>query len=239
MNYILYALTVIILASCTQNNESEVSNKQVDTLNLIKTKSEKYILTEASGYDYQKAKEYYNDRILYDTTEIHKINGQFKLPFYNNTSFITFTDTLQNTDSEDMRRFDYIGQFEDIGIYIVEGNFWEHYECYLIDQLTGEQTTIWNTPKLSPNSKYISNLSMSYGLEGVENGLQIWEIKSNKDHRTINSKIAIDQDMWIPIDLVWEENKSLILKAIKIDKYIESNGKPKDDDYYYQRLIIK
>src|SRR6478736_6504323 len=145
MKNILYALTVVILASCTQNNESESSNKHVDTLNLIKNKSEKYILTEASGYDYQEAKEYYTDRILYDTTKIHKINGQFKLPIYNNTSFVSFIDTLQNTDNDDMRSFEYVGQFEDIGIYIVEGNFWEHYECYLIDQLTGKQTTMWNT----------------------------------------------------------------------------------------------
>jgi hypothetical protein len=56
---------------------------------------------------------------------------------------------------------------------VVSGTFWEHYEIYLINKNTGENTLLWNNPALSPSNQFIANLSLPFGLEGTPIGIQI------------------------------------------------------------------
>jgi hypothetical protein len=130
-----------------------------------------------------------------------------------------------------------LGQYKNLGFFLVEGLFYERYECYLIDKKTGRKTTIWNKPKLSPSSKYFANLSVPYGYAGDPNGIQIWKIEES--YRIDLSKyLELDQQIWCPIDFVWETDNSLLLKVVPIDKFWESNDEVNETDYYYLRINL-
>src|SRR5690606_35583514 len=129
----------------------------------------------------------------------------------------------------------YQGQFKKIGFYIVRGSFWEHSEFYLMDKRTGRQTTIWSSPTISPTDKFIANLSMPYGLEGVPNGVQVWRIdklyKNQVGPISLSKHLELDHQIWAPDDIFWETDNSIILKVAAVDKYMNQSGQPNENDF--------
>ena len=239
----LIVYLTIFITACGQNSQSTdsiLSNSKDVAIDSLQT----FSITNATANDFNIAKSKSKDKILYDTITFKKVNGEIKLPVNRKWKpFVAFTDTLLNTDETDIREFQYLGQFDKIGFYIVGGSFWEHYECYLIDKRTGRQTTIWNTPTISPDDKFIANLSMSYGLEGIPNGLQIWRIDRQENNQvepiSLVKHLELDQQIWAPDEFVWETDNSLILKVVAVDKFMNENGQPNENDFYYLRLRIK
>lgn len=239
-------LTIILtflLAACGKNsqlvdrNSSEFNNMTYDSLHT-------FSVTNATADDFNKAKKTFVDKTLYDTTTFRKVNGEIKLPISENwRSFAIFTDTLLNTDESEVRQYYYVGQFEKIGFYIVEGNFWEHSEYYLIDKRTGRQTTTWSLPTISPTNKFIANLSMAYGLEGVPNGIQVWRIDTNQNNQvepiSLSKYLELDQQIWAPDDFVWDTENSIILRVAALEKYMNETGQPNHKDFYYLRIKIQ
>ena len=84
---------------------------------------------------------------------------------------------------------------------------------------------------------------MAYGLEGVPNGLQIWNIERQENNQiepvTIQKYLELDQLIWVPDDFVWETDNSLILKVASVEKYINESGQQHNGDFYYLRLKLK
>jgi hypothetical protein len=239
----LIFILAILLTACGQeaqsvdNSSSESKGTSIDSL-------QTFSLTKATADDFNKAKKTFVDKTLYDTTTFRKVNGEIKLPVDEKwRPFVTFTDTLLNTDESDVRQYYYVGQYEKIGFYIVGGSFWEHSEFYLIDKRTGRQTTLWSSPSISPNDKFLANLSITYGLEGVPNGIQIWRIDRNEYNQiepiSISKYLELDQQVWAPDDFSWETDNSIILKVAAVDKYMNENGQPNVNDFYYLRLKIQ
>ena len=186
---------------------------------------------------FKKAKNHYKDQLLEDTLVFMKKNGVITLPLrLTEIPSVIFTDSLVDGD-EAHREFDYLGQYPNLDMYLVSGSFWEHYECYLIDKKTGVITVVWTQPQVSPSSEYLANLSMPYGLEGVPNGLQIW--KYNQNEKKLTNWLEIDQQVWAPVDFVWENQKSILLKVYSVEKLRESYRELHEKEYYYLRFLIK
>ncbi len=234
LTLILY-LTIIV-SSCKEKSttkSSETSSKKTLTDSL-----QNFSITKVTEYDFLKAKGKLQDQILYDTALYKKNKGIIKLPTEEKWHpFVVFTDTLTNTDDTNVRQYHYFGQLKEIGFYIIEGNFWEHYDCYLIDKATGKKTTIWNIPTISPNNKFIADIAPS-GLDGDPIGLQIWNVAKNENNlneppTAIEKYLELNEQIWEPADLVWNSNNSLILKVSSIDNY--NNEKIKN--FYY--LLLK
>lgn len=239
---LIFILT-ILLTACGQNSPSidnTLTNDKVTIIDSLET----FSITKATADDFNKAKKSFIDKTLYDTTTFRKVNGEIKLPVDEKwRPFVTFTDTLLNTDNADLRQYNYEGQYDKIGFYIVGGSFWEHSEYYLIDKRTGGQTTTWGFPIISPSDKFIANLSMKYGLEGVPNGIQIWRIDRNEHNQiepiSLSEHLELDQQIWAPDDFAWETDNSIILKVAAVDKYMNESGQPNENDFYYLRLKIQ
>jgi hypothetical protein len=147
---------------------------------------------------------------------------------------VIFKDTLVDVGETEEELFQYLGYFPDLEYYLVSGSFWEHSECYLINKETGRKTTTWNRPNPSPTSKYFANISIPYGLEGVENGIQIWKVETNQNY--LSKYLELDQQIWVPLDFVWENDNSIILKVTPVSKYLTENGQPNYTDFYYLKL---
>lgn len=241
MKYQLLLLLTLALLSCGQKKDNKEIAMPKEPKATIIDSLKNYSISIVTEDDFLNAKNNYKDLTLYDTVINRKINGKIKLPVKDKKQkFVVFKDTLVETDNEGIRQYVYVGQFDKIGLYIVGGSFWEHFECYLVNKTTGKQTTIWNDPMTSPNDKYIANLSMQYGLEGVPNGLQVWKtINDGEKGFDIQKHFEIDQQIWAPEDFAWETDDTLILKVFPVDKYWSRNGQMETNDYYYLRIRIE
>ena len=205
--------------------------------------SNSFSIIRVSANEYTSLKQ--QSGITYDTLLYQKENGVLKLPISEKWhSFIVLADTLAGSENNKTREYKYIGELQKKGLFIVNGNFYEHSEDYLIDKITGEKTAIWNQPKISPAGRYIVDIR-SYGLEGEPNGLQIWQI-NERDFEgeksvppAISKILEIDQSMWVPIDFAWEGEHSLLIKAVSLEKFIQTNDLNKlSKDYYYLKVTI-
>jgi hypothetical protein len=236
---LIICLTILISA-CGQKNATIDNGKVVSQQLTVADSSQTFSITKATIEDFTKAKNNYKDKFIQDTLNVRKVNGVTEVPL-NRPHYppsVVFKDTLVGVGETEEREYHYLGHFPDIDNYLVSGTFWEHYECYLIDKETGNKTTTWNRPYLSPASEYYANLSLPYGLEGVPNGIQIWKVKTANQNNLIKY-LELDQQIWVPDDFVWETNNSLILKVASVDKYLNENGQPNEKDFYYLRLLLK
>ncbi|MEM0575744.1 hypothetical protein [Flavobacterium polysaccharolyticum] len=236
----LIIFLTILFTACGQKNAT-IKNDKVENHSFILTESsQEFSISKTTLEDFTKAKNSYKDKLIQDTLNIRKVNGITEVylnrPHY--PSSVIFKDTLVGLGETEEREYHYLGHFPDLDNYLVSGTFWEHYECYLIDKKTGRKTTTWNRPFLSPTSKYFANLSMTYGLEGVPNGIQIWKVET-ANQNYLSKYLELDQQIWVPDDFVWETNNSLILKVASVDKYLNENGQPNEKDFYYLRLLLK
>jgi len=225
----LFILFILIYFSACGQKSNKIDN--ISTSDSI----QEFSITKATKQDFEKAKLTNKDRTLYDTSIYNKINGIIKLPIEEKwRPYIIFKDTALDIEAMDSREYKYLGQLDKIGYYIVGGTFYEHFENYLVDKNTGKIITIWNVPKVSPNDKFVANLSIEFGMEGEPNGLQVWKVINQGQYITIEKYFELDQRIWIPKDFVWETDYSLILKVLDIDKNVNEQS-----NIYYLRLKLK
>jgi hypothetical protein len=226
----------ILLTACGQKNSSIDSNKKNKQELSLEDNINNFSITKTTQAEFLKAKKNYKDKFIKDS--LIKKNGVTELllnsPHY--PPSVKFKDTRVDIDETDERLFNYLGHFPILDNYLVSGSFWEFGEYYLIDKETGNQTTTWNRPFLSPTYKYFANLSLPYGLEGLPNGIQIWKIENNNN---LSKYLELDQQIWVPEDFVWETDNTIILKVAAVEKYLNENGRPNEKGFYYIKLQLK
>lgn len=238
--FILTASLSLTACSNQTADKSRIEKTSVDsssTTSFTADTSKQFSITNATADDFTKAENKYKDKILYDTTTIRKKGNTIKLSTDNGG--LTLTDTLVETDETAIREYQYYGQFPSISCYIIYEQYYEGSQYILVNKHSGKQTVIWNKPKLSPSDKFVANLSLMLGMEGIPNGMQIWSIDKN-DH-TVNKFIEIDQQNWAPYNFYWETDSSLIINVneASVEKFYDSNGDLNTKDSYFLRLTIK
>lgn len=212
------------------NYEKYLKNNK-DKIEIRRSSIEDYIL-----YQHKKIG---LDIVNIDTNKIRKNNGFIQLNL-NNNEMKVFRDTLVNTDNSDFREYKYLGSIDTINQYLLVGYFWEYMEYYLVNKDNGEVTILWERPNLSPDNKYIVNLSMDYGLEFVPNGIQIWKVeKDGNANISINKHFELDQEIWVPSNLIWKSDNEFILKVASIEKFMENPNELKEEDYYHLEFNVK
>lgn len=194
---ILYFLC-LYLFSCSTNNY--VEEKDGNAIFIIKKVKEN---------DFLSAKKSFKEKLYQDMSKVYQKNKQISLPL-NLGSHKIFRDSILNEDT--IERYEFIGEFKDIDMYLIFGIYWENSEGILVDKNNGEIYRTWNKPSISPDNKKLASIC-SYGLEGMPIGLQIMDIGLQKEYTRLNSFIEINQRIWNPLDFVWESNNSLILKV--------------------------
>jgi len=220
--FLLFSL--LNLASCVYSEKSEV-NKD----NSIVVDVPTFCFTYVSEEEFVLAKKVYVEKLLKDTIDIGKQNGQLKLPLSIGDKL--FQDSISGIEDENRREFDYLGQFKEVDFYVVSATYWEQFEVYLIDKKSGNSYAIWSVPRLSPDNTKIATI-LSFGLEGQPVGIQILSINKN-NYSQIEKLLEIDQNFWIPVDFVWENNSSIILKTIVFNDFPEGKESEK---FGYLRL---
>jgi hypothetical protein len=232
---VISSISLIIQLSYNRAKGQKVSsdNDNCPNISIIKVHED----------DFMNAKKTYSDNIIFDSTLSKKTSGVLKLPIENKTKpFVTFTDTIDPPYGIKSREYEYAGELKRTGFYIVDGNFYEYYQCYLVDGNSGNLTTLWQKPYVSPNDKFIADFS-SYGIASLPCGFQIWHLDNSAKDSTgsvlITKYFELYEDVYTPLDIVWESDDSFILKIADIESYFRSSVDDTVPKYYYLRVDLK
>ncbi|QNF33297.1 hypothetical protein HUW51_11365 [Adhaeribacter swui] len=248
MKKILPLLLLTFIFSCSSKpDETALAEENIQVSSQTEKPTEekeiagvKYSIAKATKADFDRAKKASSNLLTPDTLNSRKKNGVIEVLTNGNWKPLTaFKDTLNSPESDDdeIREYKYAGQIKSINKFLVEGYFWEHYECYLVDKATGRIDTTWTKPYISPDKKLLASLSMPYGLEGPPLGIQIFKIEGNGQN--LAKFIEINQQEWSPCDFYWESPSSIVIQILPVERVLEINGIPKQEDYTYIRLKIQ
>ena len=211
----------LLFSFCTidGSNKKRLLQEQYSIEYISKDEFEKIV----SQYDFELDKEEFKE-------EFEQEGSDFQLPV--SDEMVVFNDTLMGTDDPRQKDYKFLGGIVSINKYVVEGVYWEYSECLIIDKETGKMDTIWSTPFLSPNSKYIASKSLPYGLEGLPNGIQVFRIEKSE----IQKFIEIDQQEWVPKEVAWSNQNTLVFSYIKVEEFWSQQ---ENAPLRYAKLILK
>lgn len=183
--------------------------------------------------------------IFLDTTPIPKVGRELKLPLKRKWNrYAVFNDSISELEDPNESPYRYHGKYASLGVYLVEEQLYEYEQFHLIEDQEGGITTTWNFPVFSPDSAHFANISLDYGLDGLPNGIQIWKVNKwftsgiVEQHVSIENVFELDQQFWIPIDFVWENEHSIILKVETLSGWADNKLSEESDSLYYLRLTF-
>ena len=221
----LLLISILNLVSCSPFENSEVRENRS-----IVADVPAFCFEHVSEEVFVLAKKVYAEKLLKDTLNIRKQNGQLKLSLFSGVDKV-FQDSIRGIEDENRKEYNYLGQFKEVDFYVVSATYWEHFEIYLIDKKSGDNYTVWSVPSLSPDNKKIAAI-LPFGLEGEPVGIQILSIDKT-NYSQIEKILEIDQKFWSPVDFVWEDNSSIILKTMELNNFPEEKESKK---FGYLRL---
>jgi hypothetical protein len=129
---------------------------------------------------------------------------------------ILFSDS---SNLEEAYEYTYLGYNKKSDCFIVEANFWEGSEIYLIDKKTSKIDTLWNVPYFNSDGTFLACKSLEFGMEGEPNGIQIW--KRNEINDWVKLK-ELNQSEWVPLRLAWCDN-DIIIESVLISDFQTNN----------------
>jgi hypothetical protein len=221
----------IIDNTATANNGEVAKEKEVPSL---------YTLEPATEEDFRKAVSGTTSFTM-NKGDARKINGAITLKINGEWKSIeALKDTLIGTDNTEQAEYKYLGQNKELNKYLVAGYFYEHYETYLVDKTTGEiAAATWTEPSVSPDLRFLANVSLATVMEPTSNGIQVWKVTKNGATTAIEKYFEINQQDWEAFEMKWETPRSIIIKIIPMEQFEMLTGEPKQNDFSYMRLRIK
>ncbi|PSR55350.1 hypothetical protein AHMF7605_18475 [Adhaeribacter arboris] len=246
----LTLLPLFLLVISCHNRTDTLTNKKTeenpaktsitDKTNEKPVKTERYTLEPATKAAFDQAATRQPVSFKMGPEEARKENGVLVLKINQKwTPLEAFRDTLLNTDDPEIREYRYLGQNQALHQYLVAGSFYEGFETYLVDKTTGKITPTWAEPSVSPDHKYLANVSRATVMEGEPNGVQVWKVAGPNNSSAIAQHLEIEPQDWEPFELQWESPESIIIKMMPTEKYEQLQAEPKEEDFSYLRLRVK
>lgn len=167
-----------------------------------------------------------------DTTVIVKKEGKITLPCTHTT--VEYEDN--ESDGESWRKHTYIGQIDFLNTYVVEGSYYENWDCQLINKTTGEALSVTDYPHISPDKKYMICIAPN-PYDGTAE-LEIYTIRGE----TIDGLIFATFANWIPVESAtsnppfWSSDNYLYLTVNHTKAYWQETTY--NDRYQYLRMRI-
>lgn len=118
----------------------------------------------------------------------------------------------------EVSKYEYLGFNPVTEFHVVIGRFWEHSECYLVDQRSARIDTIWSEPIFSRNDSLIISKSLPYGLDGLPNGFQVWTLNHQRRWTKVQEH---DQQDWLPLEIKWVSDREFLVKQMSVDDFWE------------------
>ena len=158
---------------------------------------------------------------LYTQLPIEREDSSFTLKFENGEK--TFQSIYEPSDGIQAHKF--LGVKKSIGFYLVNVQFYEGGQTYLIDQQTGTSYTLWSEPIFSPNDSLLITESAA-GMEGTPVGYQLWKLYPDRKWIKI---VEVNQNNWSPLGIRWISDSEFLLKKEIFGGYyglVEESNEP-------------
>jgi hypothetical protein len=127
-----------------------------------------------------------------------------------------------NTDSTMGMVYRYAGYIKPIRSYVVHRVPYEDAGNYLIvDDSTGDSTTVWAIPVPSPDGKRFVLTSLGADAESNIGNISIWRMVGRKPHK----EFSLDDEDWGSSDAVWRD-------SVTID-FTKNTSQDKNDPFTY------
>lgn len=145
-----------------------------------------------------------------DSISIYKQNGILKLPSMKGE--VNFVDNL--TDEENHKEYTYIGQIDLLDVYLMSGIYWEDWNYFFVDRITGNTVqTFASHPYISADLKYIVSIDIDT-FEG-STYIDLYEIVGKKQVEPI---VGMYVKKWIPINsyehMYWANDNYLYIAVV-------------------------
>jgi hypothetical protein len=87
------------------------------------------------------------------------------------------SDTSEQSDRPVRHR--YVGVLPRIGYHVIEQLYYEGWNYLLVHPATGDTTTVWKPPIVSPSGRYLLVVSMDLSAGYVPTLVQVWSLRSD------------------------------------------------------------
>jgi hypothetical protein len=143
-----------------------------------------------------------------------------------------FVDDTTNDSEEKYQKYMYVGYISFLKKYILEGFYYEDSDYKMVDNSTGEETSIIDFPYISPDKKNMICISAN-GYEDTAD-FQLYEINDT----AIKLKISVSFTKWLPANgkdaMFWSNDGYFYTKVLNSSAFGSS-----DSNLSYQYLRIK
>lgn len=124
------------------------------------------------------------------------------------------------SEGDDVEEYRYLGYHRDLQQHVVMGSYWEWFNYYLVDQVSGDSSMVYGSPVISPSKKWFAcgNGDLLAGM--TYNGFAVY--KNTHPPIKIGERELRD---WGPKSLRWSASDELLVEAIELDTTNNTNEK--------------
>ena len=192
-----------------------------------------FVFEKASQSDFDKAKAAHPGTLVKDTLKYVKgPEGLLILPLDGGKTRV-FSDKFGDADGEYEEHI-YLGHYEEISYYAIEGVYYEDGAIDLLNRKTGGVTALPDVPFVSPNKKRVATSYQTYGADA--DGFSFWSVVQPND--------SLDRDFYLTFSIndlylqefYWEHDGAIVFKTSNYYPEDQHDG-PVQDAYWRLKLL--
>ncbi|MDB5268584.1 MAG: hypothetical protein JWP58_1624 [Hymenobacter sp.] len=163
------------------------------------------------------------------TFPLKKVRGRIVIPTAKGPK--VFQDKGVGTDDDDQAGFDYRGYSTVLKYHVVEGRYWEAFQCHLVGA-NGQQVSLPGLPEYSPDMQQFVVASAGIEVGFLPNSIQLFQLENGHWREVWKLEPSVEPATWEPDEIHWLSNSTLLLK-----KKMWTGPNP-GNTFIYSRLTI-
>lgn len=201
----------------------------------------KVTFQQASKTEFEQAALQHSPDFSTEENDAKKVDGVIHLRINDQWQAIeSLKDEVMEEFGINLCTYYYLGKSDSLDAYLIGSNsFFDDKEWYLVDAKSAKIVTVVTQPIFSPNHQKFANLNAIPNVSSASKGIHISKLDKEKNITKLKSYSVARNKKWIPFEMTWESNNSLLIKVLPDKKYKLLKSKPLDKDFSFVRMIIE
>jgi hypothetical protein len=206
--------------SCSSQEKKEIKNninKETNSIisDTIKLNNKRLKVSKISKLEYSNEIDYSEKTELIN---ISRIDSAYTLQIKNGDK-IVLKDSIGKYDDSDFIKYEFLGYFKRLGLYVFLKKELETSSHFIIDESNGNVFKIWGEPIFFKNSNFFITIADSLGYDVMPNGIQFCMF----DNHNIKILYEYNVDNYIPKEIKINKDNSIYVKGL-IPSYLSKNN---------------
>lgn len=163
------------------------------------------------------------------TFPLKKVRGRIVIPTAKGPK--VFQDKGVGTDNDDQVEFDYRGYAAGLKLHMVEGRYWEAFQCHLVGA-NGQEVALPGPPDYSPDMQWFVVASSGIEVSYLPNSIQLYQLENGHWRQVWKLEPSVEPMSWEPDEIHWLSTSTLLLRKKMW------TGKNPGTTYQYAKLTI-